>query len=268
MAGWTAPRDISIRDSSTSAWIASDGSMAAISDQATPAYETYIQRATDTSPVRLGEGQVLGLSDDLRWAVALPVSGQPVVVHPTGPGESRRLPNPDGLLYDAAGWLNNREVILFGQKPGTAARGYRQSIEGGPPKPFTPDGMAVTPSSWWVLPISPDGRVVAQTADGQPGIYDVNGGPPTPLTVLAPNDTPIEWTPDGKSLYVSSGDGVPRVVDRLDLATGRRTRVLEVNAREKAGLRLSVLALSPDARYYVHTYARLLSDLFVVEGLK
>jgi hypothetical protein len=32
--------------------------------------------------------------------------------------------------------------------------------------------------------------------------------------------------------------------------------------------RLSVFGISRDAKYYVHTYARLLSDLDVVEGLK
>jgi hypothetical protein len=35
-----------------------------------------------------------------------------------------------------------------------------------------------------------------------------------------------------------------------------------------AGLRLSVFGISRDAKYYVHSYARLLSELYVVEGLK
>jgi hypothetical protein len=37
---------------------------------------------------------------------------------------------------------------------------------------------------------------------------------------------------------------------------------------DPAGLRLSVFGISRDAKYYVHTYARLLSDLYVVDGLK
>jgi hypothetical protein len=37
-----------------------------------------------------------------------------------------------------------------------------------------------------------------------------------------------------------------------------------------AGLRLTLLALSPDGdgRYHVHSYSRLLSSLYVVEGLR
>jgi WD40 repeat protein len=266
LAGWTTPRDISIRDSSTSAWIAPDGSIAAIADQSAPEYETYILRAGDDGPIRLGAGQPFALSGDLRWIASLPVSGQPVILHPTGPGQSRRLPNPDTLLYDALGWSTEREVILFGQKPGMPPRGYRQSIDGGPPKAFTPPG--VTAARWWVLPIAANGRVTAQNVTGEIGIYHVDGRPPTPLSGLAPGELPIQWTADGRGLYVTHGSGAPRIVERLDLDTGRRTRVLEVMAREKAGLRLSIIAVTPDARYWVHSYARLLSDLFVVEGLK
>ena len=36
----------------------------------------------------------------------------------------------------------------------------------------------------------------------------------------------------------------------------------------QAGLRLSVFGISRDAKYYVHSYPRLLSELYVVEGLK
>lgn len=44
--------------------------------------------------------------------------------------------------------------------------------------------------------------------------------------------------------------------------------MLEVRAREAAGLLWSFVAVTPDARHYVHSYTRLLSDLYVVNGLK
>jgi hypothetical protein len=53
-------------------------------------------------------------------------------------------------------------------------------------------------------------------------------------------------------------DGLPR---GEALATTTR-------AHDSAGLRLSVFGISRNAKYYVHTYARLLSDLYLVEGLK
>jgi hypothetical protein len=54
----------------------------------------------------------------------------------------------------------------------------------------------------------------------------------------------------------------------LDLTTGRRMPAYEVRARDAAGLRLSILEPSTDGKHWVHSYSRLLTDLFVVEGLR
>ena len=78
----------------------------------------------------------------------------------------------------------------------------------------------------------------------------------------------MQWSPDGRLLLVAHRDGLPWVVGRLDLASGRRTPAASIRAHDSAGLRLSVFGISQDAKYHVHTYARLLSDLYVVEGLK
>jgi hypothetical protein len=79
---------------------------------------------------------------------------------------------------------------------------------------------------------------------------------------------PVRWAEDGRSLLVARGDGLPWVVERLDTASGRRTPVREIRAHDAAGLRLSLFAITPDGRHYVHSYSRLLSDLFVVDGLR
>ena len=78
----------------------------------------------------------------------------------------------------------------------------------------------------------------------------------------------MQWSADGRGLLVAHRDGLPWIVERLDLASGQRTPAATIRAHEPAGLRLSVFGISRDAKYYVHTYARLLSDLYVVEGLK
>ena len=62
----------------------------------------------------------------------------------------------------------------------------------------------------------------------------------------------MQWSPDRNGLLVAHRDGLTWVVEQLDLSSGR----------------LSVFGISRDARYYVHTYARLMSDLYVVDGLK
>ncbi len=142
-----------------------------------------------------------------------------------------------------------------------------QDIEGGAPRPFTAEG--VTALRWWSLPVAPDGsRVIARGEDGVPAFFRVSDGAHEPVPGLRPGESPIRFSEDGRALLVARGNGLPWVVERMDIATGRRTPAVEIRAREAAGLRLSIIDVTPDARHYVHSYSRLLTDLFVVKGLK
>ena len=267
LAGSTEPRNVAIRESSTSQWLASDGSRLTISDQTTPRYTAYVLKAGGSAPVELGEGNSHGISPDGLWGLALPVTGAPVLLHPTGAGRTRELPNPNSLLFDTAAWLDNRRVILFGQPEGKPGRGYIQDIDGGPPRPFTAEG--VTALRWWSLPVAPDAsRVIARGEDGVPSFFRVSDGAREPVPGLHPGELPMRFSEDGRAVLVARGNGLPWVIERLDLATGRRTPAIEIRAREAAGLRLSIVDVTPDAKYYVHSYSRLLTDLFVVKGLK
>ena len=172
-------------------------------------------------------------------------------------------------MFDNVGWLDATHVVGFGQKIGERSQGYIQDISGGPPRRFTPEGATVRTLKWWTLPISPDGkRVVATDERDAAVIYAVDGGAPRPVPYLKAGEVVVQWSSDGLALLVAHRDGLPWIVERLDLASGRRTPVVTIRAHEPAGLRLSVFGISRDAKYYVHTYARLLSDLYVVEGLK
>jgi hypothetical protein len=267
MAGSPAPVQVGLRSSSSGWWIADDGTSILIADQSTASYETYLLKAGATTPVHLGSGNGISVSPDSRWALGLPVTGYPILVHPTGPGESRTLPNPENIVYNLVAWQDATHVIGFGQKSGELSRGYLQDINGGSPRPFTPAGTSVV--RWWQMPVAPDGtRVVAADEHGMPMIYRFDGSPAEPIKGIAAGDVPVQWTPDGRGLLVAHGEGIPWVVERLDLSTGRRSPATTIRAHDPAGLRLSVFAISRDAKYYVHTYSRLLSDLLVVTGLK
>ena len=99
-------------------------------------------------------------------------------------------------------------------------------------------------------------------------IYRVDGSAAEPIAGLGAGDVPLQWTVDGRGLIVAHGEGRPWVVERLDIATGMRTPATTIGAHDPAGLRQSLLAISCDAKYYAHSYSRLLSDLLVVNGLK
>jgi eukaryotic-like serine/threonine-protein kinase len=267
-AGAPAPVDVSVRSGSHSHWIAPGGAMLTLSDQSTARYSAYLRKA-DAPPVRLGDGQAFGVSKDGRWMLSLPVDGGEVLLHPTGAGQSRGLPNPDKLVIDVVAWLpDSRRVVFFGQKPGQVSRGFVQDIDGGPPKPFTTERSGVRAVRWWTLPVSPDGtRVIAAPFDGQASILQLSDGRFTPVPNLGADEVPVQWLDDG-DLLVAPANEPPWKLQRLNLKSGRRSAGLEIRPTDRAGLRLSVVGIATDGRHYVHSYSRLLSNLFVVEGLR
>jgi len=58
-------------------------------------------------------------------------------------------------------------------------------------------------------------------------------------------------------------------VDRVDLATGRRTRILTVLPADPVGIPgIQGLQVTPDAGAYTYSVTRKLSELYLVEGLR
>jgi dipeptidyl aminopeptidase/acylaminoacyl peptidase len=83
--------------------------------------------------------------------------------------------------------------------------------------------------------VSPDGKTLAYVAMARPGyesdrqvvqLRDVATGATRPLTQNWDRSVgSIEWTPDGKSLLVTAGDTLEEPVFRIDVATGKVTRL-------------------------------------------
>lgn len=267
LAGDSAPREVTFRESSTSGWIAPDGTAMTLSDQAAPGYAAYLLRPGDASPLRLGRGQAYGMSPDGRWVAALPAAEPRVLLHSPSAIESIELPNPEQVLIDNLAWLpDSSGIVFFGQPLGRASRGYIQKLGGGPPRAFTSGN--VTAISWWSLPVAPDGtRVLGRDAAGRSTIYHLDGSAPEPLLALDPRDLPVQWATD-RTLLVGRSDGRGWSIARFDLSTGQRQAAFEITPRELAGLRLSHVSLAQDGRHFTHSYSRLLSALYVVEGLR
>jgi hypothetical protein len=84
---------------------------------------------------------------------------------------------------------------------------------------------------------------------------------------MSDDDEVLQWTEDGRALYVGHRVGPVWEIHRLDLQTGQETPWTEIAPREIAGLRLSRVYLTPNGRFWVHSYSRLLIDVYVVEGI-
>ena len=95
------------------------------------------------------------------------------------------------------------------------------------------------------------------------------GGEPISIPGWGDNDEPCGWTEDDRGLFVYAHGELPARVVRLDLATGKRQPFREVLPTDPAGVVTIVpLLFTPDGRSYVYSYPRILSQLYVGEGLQ
>ena len=141
-------------------------------------------------------------------------------------------------------------------------------LEGGKPQAITPEGVA-PPIFHMSIPVSPDGRWVAASAAGEkPMLFPVEGGTPLAVLGVADGELALRFGGDGRSLYVWKNDQLPARVFRIELDTGRRSLWKELMPADPVGVtRIRNIHLTPDGTAYVYTYERLLSDLYVVDGL-
>jgi hypothetical protein len=268
--GGESERDMSWLDSSSISDIRDDGSAILLTESGQGGGRSYgaFLRRTDGSPaVRLGDGQGTALSPDGRWALSiLPGRATELRLLPTGPGDARTLPNGEIERHHWARFLPRGEgVLISANATGQAARRiYVQDLEGGPPRAVTAPGIA------FLLPVPPDGRhVCASGPDGVAALYPLDGSPPRRLPGLEPNEIPLAWTADGSAVWVRRAGSDPVAVDRVEVATGRRTAARVLSPRDPAGLQgVGHIVMTPDGSRYAYTYFRVLSELFLVEGLR
>ena len=221
-------------------------------------------RKTDGSPaVRLGEGGFGFLSPDGKWVAARDGTPAKVVLLPTGVGEARPLTD-DKTDHFALAWCPDGKAIVYSAaEPGHAPRTYLLNIDGGAPRAITPEGTygtLVTPDSKFLYALD-DKRQVWR--------YPLAGGEPEKLNIVAnPAERGIGLFDGGKSLLVRT-TSIPVEITRVDIATGHREPWKEISPPDPAGV-VSVpnIKFSADGKAYAYSVGRMLSDLYVVDGLK
>ena len=221
----------------------------------------YVRGTDGSPPIRLGEGdQGSALSPDGRWVLAKrSTHDSHFELLPTGAGESRPF-RVEGLAIEEASWFpDGSHLLVSGQAPGHESRDYIVDLTGKNPRPLTPEGVSGSR-------ISPDGKWLINATDLRGGtwIYPVVGGEP----LRVPGDAPggaLQWSADGKSVYLGRRGGM----DKLDLATGRSEPWKEFLPADPTGvIVVQPWLVTPDGKAYVYTYVRVLSDLYLVDGLK
>jgi hypothetical protein len=78
---------------------------------------------------------------------------------------------------------------------------YVQDLSGGPPRPITPEGVAVHSNT-----LTPDGHWIAARGTSGLNRFPVDAkGEPQPMKGADPKDAPLGWRGDGRVLFVRQG---------------------------------------------------------------
>jgi hypothetical protein len=261
--GETIERDLSWFDTSGLADLSEDGKTVLFDDR----FGVYIRDTKGLPPVDLGlkDGQGDDFSPDGTKVLATTDSGRRLVVLSLEVGGDPAPLAAHGIDgYRGALWLPDGLHVLFnGTRPGVNLRSYVQDVRGGPPR-------ALTPENTWVLSISQDGRWAAAIGHGQGiSLWPVAGGTPRLVPSSQPDDRPVAWSVDGRSLWVFRRGEAPAKVWQLETGTGQRRLWKELQPPDASGVyTINQFRVTRDGRSYFYSYKRVLSQLYTVSGLE
>ena len=265
--GTARERDLSWLDWSLPVDISPDGTKVVFDEEGEgggPTYTVAVRDLLGSPPVPLGEGMAGGFSPDGKW-VAATINYTQIVLWPTGAGTSRRV-DPGGVQQygHPVLWMPNQKQLLFSARlAGHETQCFIQNIDGGKPRPVTPERVTGCRPS-------PDGKWIAakEIASKQSFLYPVDGGEPRTIPGLMPGEN-FDWTSDPRFMTVTQWEKLPVKIYRLDIVSGQRQLFKEMNPMDVTGLcDLDHIMFSADGHSYVYGYTRLLSDLYLVKGLK
>jgi len=252
--GWSAVRDVS-----------ADGKNAVVvtyGGDASLYYDLYLHSLTSGSMTRLGEGEPIEFSSDGKWILAAILSAPPRIVLYGTESESTKTVNVAGLqVSQCALFPDNRRIFLVVSN-GARIDYYVQDIASGNrtrlPLQYQGGG---TPR------ISPDGLKVAFLGRAiKTSIYTIAG---EHVRDIEQPSYAAAWTSDSRGLFVYSPDEVPIKVKRFDLATGTVTPWKEIALPDLAGANGSPdLVMNTTGDAYAYSFARMMTDLYIVDGLR
>jgi hypothetical protein len=144
---------------------------------------------------------------------------------------------------------------------------YVRDVDAANERLITPGGLDYARSGYAV---SPEGRwVAAKPVDGPPRLFSTVGEESRPILGLEPSEIPFQWTVDGSHLYVYRSGELPASVSLVDVGDRSRRSWRDLAPSDTAGIfGIDFLAVSPSGTGYVYSYRRLLSTLYVFEGLR
>jgi Tol biopolymer transport system component len=230
-----------------------------------PNYTVFLRDTDGSPPSRIGEGLGLAISPDQKWVITKPAKGGPLSLVPTGAGEARQLTH-DAISYGMVRWLpDGKRLLASGIEAGHGARDYVVDLSSG-------DAKAITPEGTYGVHVSPDGRSTAVVGpDEKWGIWAFEGNSFRPIPGLDSSYALTGWSADGGSVLALSGrvNEKSAKVYQVNIVTGKMQLWRTFGEDTVAGVaRVGAPHLSSDKTAYAYVYAEVLSQAYVVTGLK
>jgi WD40 repeat protein len=133
------------------------------------------------------------------------------------------------------------------------------------------EARAITDEAVQATLISPDGKLLAAIgAEGDYQLRPVDGGEPRPIRGALPGDELIQWSSDGRFLFMRGLSDSVIEFFRVDLSTGRREPWKKIEAADPVGLigfQPASVHMTPDGRSFIYTYWKVLTELYLVDSL-
>ena len=265
-------RDLSWLDGSFIGDLSSDGKTILLNEsgEASRSGSVIYLRSTDGSPaVKLGEGVGCALSPDGKWVLAQSPrqSGKAAILSllPTGAGQPQALAGAGFAALGWAAWLSDgRSVIYAAAAEEGNVRLYRQTVPDGQPQPIGPDKARLIPAT---NPVSPDAKCVIGIRAGEVLLISLDGtGQARVLPGVSPGERVVQWSRGfAQRVRVSSQRPAREGVHR------RRRDGTAAPLEGDSGRQVTPYVAGsdhPDGNAWAYWSRRILSELYLVEGLR
>jgi Tol biopolymer transport system component len=276
-AGGSESRNLAVLPFCAGGGLSADGQTVAINTFQTTDYEMWIRKVDGSPAVRVGSGAITDITPDAKAVLSIQASKPDhVTLVPTGVGEPKVLPS-SGLAYQYGTFAGDtKHAVVLASSGGRPARLFFQDFSSNePPRPISPEGVSVSP---WSRFVSPDGKYAVarppQSSDpDKPApaamIYPTDGSAPRPANGVQPGEFVTAWLTDNRTMLVFPLGENPAVLYKVDTVTGKRELWHKFTLADPTGiLSMRSVFVTPDARHYSYTTRRVLSNLYVVDGLK
>jgi eukaryotic-like serine/threonine-protein kinase len=227
-------------------------------------YGVYARKLDGSPAVRLANGDAGRISNDGNWVVVRNDVPRPhLELWPMGPGQARILDTAN--LTPGSGRLlpEGKQILFTGYEANRRPRTYLFDLDSNKFKALTPEGRSGSL-------VSPDGKyVVTSEESGTRWIYPISGGDPHPLREWTDQDVFAAWTKMPLPIVVMHRGSKPMQLFRLDPISGKRQLWREFLPTNAPGIIwYGVPDFSEDGNTYAYSYFRLLSDVYVIDGLR